>query len=35
MESTAYTSKNPFKVLKMMNGEDVLCKVLEEYKDDE
>ena len=33
MESTAYTSKNPFKVLKMMNGEDVLCKVLEEYKD--
>ena len=33
MESTAYTSKNPFKVLKMMNGEDILCKVLEEYKD--
>ena len=33
MEETAYTSKNPFKVLKMMNGEDVLCKVLEEYKD--
>jgi len=33
MESTAYTSKNPFKVLKMMNGDDVLCKVLEEYKD--
>ena len=33
MEETAYTSKNPFKVLKMLNGEDVLCKVLEEYKD--
>ena len=33
MEPTAYSSKNPFKVLKMMNGEDVLCKVLEEYKD--
>ena len=33
MESTAYKSGYPFKVLKMMNGEDVLCKVLEEYKD--
>ena len=33
MEDTAYNSSNPFKVLKMMNGEDVLCKVLEEYKD--
>ena len=32
MEST-YVSGNPFKVIKMMNGEDVLCKVLEEYKD--
>ena len=33
MESTAYSTKYPFKVLKLMNGEDVLCKVLEEYKD--
>ncbi len=33
MESTAWKSGNPFKVIKMMNGEDVLCKVLEEYKD--
>ena len=33
MERTAYKSGYPFKVLKMMNGEDVLCKVLEEYKD--
>ena len=33
MESTAYKSGYPFKVIKMMNGEDVLCKVLEEYKD--
>ncbi|SVC88168.1 uncharacterized protein METZ01_LOCUS341022 [marine metagenome] len=33
MEKTAYVSGNPFKVIKMMNGEDVLCKVLEEYKD--
>ena len=33
MESTAYKSGYPFKVIKMLNGEDVLCKVLEEYKD--
>ena len=33
MEETAYKSGYPFKVLKMLNGEDVLCKVLEEYKD--
>ena len=33
METTAYSTKYPFKVLKLMNGEDVLCKVLEEYKD--
>ena len=33
MEPTAYSTKYPFKVLKLMNGEDVLCKVLEEYKD--
>ena len=33
MEPTAYNTGNPFKVLKMVNGEDVLCKILEEYKD--
>ena len=33
MEHTAYNTGNPFKVLKMINGEDVLCKILEEYKD--
>ena len=33
MEKTAYRSGNPFKVIKMVNGEDVLCKILEEYKD--
>ena len=33
MEQTAYNTGNPFKVIKMVNGEDVLCKVLEEYKD--
>ena len=31
MEQTAYNTGNPFKVLKMVNGEDVLCKILEEY----
>ena len=33
MESTAYNTGNPFIVIKMVNGEDVLCKILEEYKD--
>ena len=33
MEPTAYNTGNPFKVIKMVNGEDVLCKILEEYKD--
>ena len=33
MEQTAYNAGNPFKVIKMVNGEDVLCKILEEYKD--
>ena len=32
-EQTAYNTGNPFKVIKMVNGEDVLCKILEEYKD--
>ena len=33
METTAYNTGNPFKIIKMINGEDVLCKILEEYKD--
>ena len=33
MEQTAYNTGNPYKVIKMVNGEDVLCKILEEYKD--
>ena len=33
MEQTAYNTGNPFKVIKRVNGEDVLCKILEEYKD--
>ena len=33
METTAYNTGNPFKILKMINGEDVLCKIIEEYKD--
>ena len=33
MEQTAYNTGNPFKVIKMVNGEGVLCKILEEYKD--
>ena len=33
MEQTAYNTGNPFKVIKMVYGEDVLCKILEEYKD--
>ena len=24
---------NPFKVIKMDNGEDVVCKIVQEYKD--
>ena len=33
MEETGTTSDNPFKVLKMISGEDVICKVAEEYSD--
>ena len=33
MEETGTTSDNPFKVLKMVNGEDVICKIAEEYSD--
>ena len=33
MRETAHTSPNPFKIIKMVNGDDVICKVAEEYKD--
>ena len=33
MKETANNSPNPFKILKMINGEDVICKIAEEYKD--
>ena len=33
MKSTSHQSNNPFKILKMINGEDVICKIAEEYSD--
>ena len=33
MKAPANYSDNPFKILKMINGEDVICKIAEEYKD--
>ena len=33
MRETAHTSSNPFKIIKMVNGDDVICKIAEEYKD--
>ena len=33
MKTTANKSGNPFKILKMINGEDVICKIAEEYVD--
>ena len=33
MKTTANKSGNPFKILKMINGEDVICKIAEEYTD--
>ena len=33
MRTTANKSGNPFKILKMINGEDVICKIAEEYTD--
>ena len=33
MKETSHTSSNPFKIIKMVNGDDVICKVAEEYKD--
>ena len=33
MIETAHNSAYPFKIIKMINGEDVICKIAEEYKD--
>ena len=33
LKTTANKSGNPFKILKMINGEDVICKIAEEYAD--
>ena len=33
MKDTASHSSNPFKILKMINGEDIICKIAEEYSD--
>ena len=33
MKGTSHTSSNPFKIIKMVNGDDVICKIAEEYKD--
>ena len=33
MKGTPHTSPNPFKIIKMVNGDDVICKITEEYKD--
>ena len=33
MKETAHNSAYPFKILKMINGDDVICKITEEYKD--
>ena len=33
MKETATHSPNPFRILKMINGEDIICKIAEEYSD--
>ena len=33
MKGTPHTSPNPFKIIKMVNGDDIICKITEEYKD--
>ena len=33
MKEPSYTSSDPFKVMKMVNGEDIICKISEEYTD--
>ena len=33
MKETTDQAPNPFKIMKMINGEDVICKIMEEYSD--
>ena len=33
MKETSQHSLNPFKIMKMVNGDDVICKIMEEYSD--
>ena len=33
MKGSLHPSSNPFKIIKMVNGDDVICKIAEEYKD--
>ena len=33
MKETSEHSPNPFKIMKMVNGDDVICKIMEEYSD--
>ena len=33
MKETSHTSPNPFKIIKLLNGDDIICKIMEEYKD--
>ena len=33
MKGTSHISPNPFKIIKMINGDDIICKITEEYKD--
>ena len=32
-ETTSPHMLNPFKIIKMINGDDVICKIAEEYTD--
>ena len=33
MKGTTDQAPNPFKIMKMINGDDVICKIMEEYTD--
>ena len=33
MKETTDQAPNPFKIMKMINGEDIICKIMEEYSD--
>ena len=33
MKETTDQAPNPFKTMKMINGEDIICKIMEEYSD--